>query len=267
MTSSPFSPGVTTDPNGYVFASSSSFEANSLADLNFVLKRKYSRIAYLTATDASGQQSQRLLVDNLKRAAYSSISLVAGEDFAPTDISVAAQIARIKSGNPELLFVFAVGGALTTVLRAVHDAGLNVPVLTNAVNMNVSQLQQYTSFLPKELLFLGFPYQGTSFPNAQVKSAAREFTDAYKAAGITSPSPMAVFSWDPAKLVVYAFRTLGPNATAAQLRDFLAHLHGIAGLNGVYDFRDGDRHGLGTGASQMTVVRWYPDQLTWFTAK
>lgn len=262
-----FSPGVATEPNGYVFASSSTFEANSLADLNFVKHRKITRVAFIAATDASGQESERLIRANLQLPDYRGIALVGAENFAPADISVTAQIARIKAADPQFLFVFAIGSALSTVLRAVHDAGLDVPVLTNAVNMNVPQLKQYAQYLPKELLFLGFPYQGTAFPNAAIKKASDEFVDAYKAAGVTSPSPMAVFAWDPAKLVVYALRQIGPDASAAQLRDFLAHLHGVAGLNGTYDFRIGDQHGLGTGASQMTVVRWDPSKLTWYTAR
>lgn len=260
------SPGVSTEPGGYVFASSSSFQANSLADLNYVHHRGFSRIAIMASTDASGQESQRLVLANLALPAYRSMKAVDVENFAPTDIGVTAQVAKIKSADPDFIFVYAIGGALTTVLRSLHDAGVNVPVLTNAVNMNVTQLRPYTPFLPKELLFLGFPYQAGNVPNAQVRSAAKEFFDAYKDAGITSPSPMAVYAWDPAKLVVYAFRQLGPDATAAQLRDFLEHLHGVAGLNGVYDFRGGDQHGVGSGASQLTIVRWDPTQLTWVIA-
>jgi branched-chain amino acid transport system substrate-binding protein len=261
-----FSPGVTTEPGGYVFAASSSFQANSLGDLNYVRRRGFTRIAYIASTDASGQESQRLTNANVQLPAYKNIKLVDAENFAPSDISVTAQIARIKSADPDFVFVFAIGGALATVLRALHDGGMNVPVLTNAVNMNVAQLRQYASFLPKELLFLGFPYQGTQVPNPQIRSAAKEFFDAYKAAGITSPSPMAVYAWDPARLVVYTLRALGADASPAQLRDYLAHLHGVAGLNGVYDFRPGDQHGVGSGSSALTIVRWDPAALTWVPA-
>ena len=43
-------------------------------------------------------------------------------------------------------------------------------------------------------------------------------------------------------------------ATAQQVRDFLLKEHGWAGLNGIYDFRDGTQRGV--GAQSLVVVRY-----------
>jgi len=82
-----------------------------------------------------------------------------------------------------------------------------------------------------------------------------DFYAAFRAAGIR-PSPLHLFAWDPADVVVYALRQLGPDATATQLHDFLETLHGFVGLNGVYDFRSGNQHGLSDSA--VIMVRWNP---------
>jgi hypothetical protein len=53
---------------------------------------------------------------------------------------------------------------------------------------------------------------------------------------------------------VEAYRHLGVKATAAQIKDYINHLHGFAGINGIYDFRDGTQHGIGENA--VVMVRW-----------
>ena len=60
-----------------------------------------------------------------------------------------------------------------------------------------------------------------------------------------------------------AYRKLGTGATAAQIRDYIENLKGWVGMNGIYDFSQGDQHGA-TGAS-FVMTRWNPTTGT-FTA-
>ena len=60
--------------------------------------------------------------------------------------------------------------------------------------------------------------------------------------------------WDPAMIVLDAYRAAGPNATPAQLQDYIQHLHGWVGITGVYDFRDGSQRGVGIGTG--IIARW-----------
>ena len=63
-------------------------------------------------------------------------------------------------------------------------------------------------------------------------------------------------AWDPAAIVVDAYRHIGPDATADQLRDYIDDLHGWAGTSGVYDFSDPEQRGLTIAA--LVVDRWDP---------
>jgi len=81
-----------------------------------------------------------------------------------------------------------------------------------------------------------------------------------KANGLTRPDVAYILAWDPALLVVDAFRHAGPNATADQLRDYLERLHGFAGINGLYDFRDNLNRGIGENNAMMT--KWDPQRGT-----
>jgi branched-chain amino acid transport system substrate-binding protein len=149
-----FSPGLVTTQHN-VFASSVANTYIIPATLKFIRERKYARVAVISATDASGSVADKITLSALARPEDKNLTAVDYEHFNPTDISVSAQTARIKAGNPQAIIVYATGSAFGTVLRALNDAGVNIPVFTSAVNMNPIQLAQYSNFLPKELIFNG----------------------------------------------------------------------------------------------------------------
>jgi hypothetical protein len=70
--------------------------------------------------------------------------------------------------------------------------------------------------------------------------------------------------WDPVTIFVSALRNLGPDATADQVRDYILHLHGWVGINGVYDFGDGSQRGIGENAGE--VVQWITAKHGWVRA-
>ena len=97
-------------------------------------------------------------------------------------------------------------------------------------------------------------------PTTLTIDVQQEFGEAFKAAG-TPPSPLHSYSWDAALIVVSGLRRLGTNATASQLRAYIEQLHDFPGVNGIYDFRIGDQHGL--TASSVVVSRWDPKLAYW----
>jgi len=251
------SPGLLTRQKN-VFASSVAITYIVPAVYKFLRLRGYTRIGIISATDATGQVSDQLSQAALARPENSTLSVAAFEHFNPTDISVSAQVARIKAGGAQAVVCFATGSGFGNVLHALNDAGLNVPVVTSAVNMNHTQLEQYESFLPKEVVFnTALFYARDLVRGGPLRAAIDEFYAGYRAAGIV-PSPESSLSWDPAKIVVAALRALGPDATGDQIAEYIAQLHDFAGASGIYDFRSGDHHGLTDAA--LIFVKWQPAQ-------
>ncbi len=80
------------------------------------------------------------------------------EHFAVNDLSVAAQIARIKASSPQAIYVWTTGTALGTALRAINDAGLNVPVITSFSNATFDQMTAYKPYMPKKPSICRTPY-------------------------------------------------------------------------------------------------------------
>jgi branched-chain amino acid transport system substrate-binding protein len=62
-------------------------------------------------------------------------------------------------------------------------------------------------------------------------------------------------------IVIDALRHLGPDATAQQVRDYIANLKGFAGINGVYDFPKNPQRGLDVQGAIVTL--WNPAHQTW----
>jgi branched-chain amino acid transport system substrate-binding protein len=249
------SPGLLTKQKN-VFATSIAITYIVPAIYKFMRDRGFSRVAVIVATDATGQASDTLTQSAFALPENKNLQLVANEHFNPTDITVSAQIARVKAANPQGIVIFATGNAFATVLRGLNDSGIRVPVVTSAVNMNHTQLEGYTGFLPPEVIFNSARfYARAQVKNPALRTAIDEFYNAYKAQGLT-PSPESSLSWDPAKIVVAALRALGPTATGEQISDYISNLHDFAGVSGIYDFRNADHHGL-TDAD-LVWVKWQP---------
>jgi len=250
------SPGLTLRAHN-VFASSISIESIVPSEIKLLRDRGYTRIAVVATTDASGQAANELVRAAMTRPENKNVTIVAFEQFNPTDISVSALMARIKAGDPQGIILNGVtGSAFGTFLRNLNDAGVNVPVIGSAANMNPSQLEQFTAFLPKELIFNSTLLEASDeVRDRNVRAAIDQLNATYRKAGI-DPLPESPLSWDPAMIVIAALRALGPNATGEQLGQYISNLHDFASSSGVYDFRIGDHHGLTD--SSIVFVKWVP---------
>jgi branched-chain amino acid transport system substrate-binding protein len=250
------SPSIAPAPGSYVYSTSVATQQDAIAVVRYFRARRWNKIALITTTDASGQQFETYLDEALRLPENAGVTLLTREHFNPTDLSVTAQAERIKAVDPQAVIAWSSGTPTGTVLRGLHDTGIDVPVLSSNANMIPTQLAQYAGFAPRELYFPGRRalFFDTSAPRS-VQAAQTVYFDAFKAAGET-PNQGTTLGWDPAMIVVNAFRKLGTNATAAQLHDFIEHLSGWAGINGIYDFKAIPQRGIGIDA--VIIERWDP---------
>jgi branched-chain amino acid transport system substrate-binding protein len=250
-------PSVEPAAGSYGFSSGVGTAQLTLAALRYLSGLGLKRIALISSTDATGQHGAEKIRDNLRLPESRGISLVADEHFATSDVSVAAQASRIKAANPQAVIAWTTGTPSGTVLRNLHDAGLDVPVVLNAGNIVRSQILQYTSFLPTDLVFTGLRFMdpGRVAPGP-IRQAQIEFADALKAQNISPPEISMNFAWDTARVVVDALRHLPEHPTATQVRDYIEQLHGFAGTNSLLDYRDGSQRGVSNDA--VIIVKWNP---------
>jgi branched-chain amino acid transport system substrate-binding protein len=258
-----FSPGI------HPAAGSRSFSAfTSTRDLARVLVRYYrgrgfTRLALINSTDASGQDGRLSFEEALKLPENAGVSFVAAVQFNPSDVSVAAQVQQIKASGAQAVIAWTSGSPMGTVLKALVQAGLDVPVATTDANMTNAQMRQYAGFLPSEMLFMSteWPAHGPELVlDAKVTAAQGALFAAYAAAGVV-PDIAVAHAWDTAMLAAAALRAIGPGASAEQVRAFLAGTKDWGGINGVYDFTKVPQRGL--DENDAVVTRWVPGSKSW----
>jgi branched-chain amino acid transport system substrate-binding protein len=258
-----FSPGIHPANGSYVYSSSISTKELAAALLRYFGKKGWKKVALITSTDASGQDAYKNLKSLFASADHKDVELVAEAQLNPTDVSAAAQIQRLKGANPDVLIAWSTGGPIGTVFKAIHDAGIELPVATTNGNQTYAQMAQYAAFLPKELYIPAADFLKSAKPPAKADEASAAKAQFYKAFDGTDikPDGPSTYAWDPALLVVNALRKLKPDATAADLRTYFNDLKGVAGINGFYDFKAVPNRGL--DESNVVVTRWDPSAQTW----
>jgi branched-chain amino acid transport system substrate-binding protein len=249
-----YSPLIRPARGAYMFAASVNVQDQARGFLRYFHDRGWSRLALLMSTDAQGQIAERTYDALLGLRENAAFAVVARDHFNAGDLSLEAQIQHARSANPDVLITTVTGPPLGTVLRALYDAGLNVPVAASFGNMTYVQMEQYKTFLPKTLLFPGLRAMTKPLaPPGPIRDAQQRYFDAYASIGVRPDNGNAV-SWDLTLAAIDTVRRLGAQATAPQIRDALENLHGWVGINGVYDFGDAEHRGIGVDA--MVVDGW-----------
>jgi len=259
-----FAPGIYPPPGAFVFSAGVSTRDYVIAALRYFRDKGWTRVALIASTDATGQEGERIVNAGMALPENKSLTMVATAHFNITDVSAAAQMSRIKGEDPNVVIAWTTGAPFGTVLHGYADAGMSVPLYTNAGNIARKQMDQYAAFAPKELLFASsryLAYKSTDPAGDPVTDAQRLYYTSLARIGLT-PDVGTSIAWDTGRIVLKLFELAGFDASAAKLHATLEQLHDFAGINGVFDFRDGSQRGLGLSSS--IVVRWDAAQKNWF---
>jgi branched-chain amino acid transport system substrate-binding protein len=249
-----FSPGVHPKPGSFMFSAGVGSGGMALALAAYFRDRNWRRIGMISSIDASGQDFEKQFNAVMAQPENATMHLVVREHFNVSDLSVAAQMARIKSANPQIVIVWTAGTGLGVALHGISQVGLNVPIVAGNGNMVRSQLVHYSNFMPATLLFPGLLGMTPSRDApAKVRAAQIRYFSAYATTGAKPDLPGAL-SWDPTELLLDAYQALGWHATPNQLRGWIASQHAWAGINGIYNFSAIPQRGIGVGS--CVIDRW-----------
>jgi branched-chain amino acid transport system substrate-binding protein len=232
--------------------------------MRYLRERGFTRIAVLNGVDASGQDADQILAAIIKQpeSVAAGMSFVAYEHYALTDLSVVAQLERIKAAKAQALISFTTGTAIATVLHGLQDTGLDIPLVTSPGNMSYAQMESYKSFMPAELLFAGPPaLVPEQLTDPDVKKAVATFNATFKSAGGGRPDLLAAVAWDPMGLLASILERRGLDVTPAHIREDLAATRDWPGALGRYNFVAVPQRGV----SQTWVImeRWDPAKDAW----
>jgi branched-chain amino acid transport system substrate-binding protein len=253
-----FAPGIRPPANSYVFSSGPDGDQTTVMMVRWLRLKGWKRVAVITTTDASGQAFDHGVQFAMVQPENKDVTLVAAEHMNPGDLSATAQMVRIKTAQPDAVLVLGTGTPWGTMMRGAADVGLSVPIIGGNGNATISQLDQYTKFLPKDLYFAGPPAVAEgSIGKGPIRDAQTVFFASLKKAGL-KPDLTYTQAWDPTMLLIDALRHLGTNASAQQVRDWILSQQSWAGISGIYDFKDGSQRGVGQRA--LIMLRWDKDK-------
>jgi branched-chain amino acid transport system substrate-binding protein len=257
-----FSPGLHPDPGAYAFTASVSTTDLADATIRYFRMKGWTRLAFMFSTDATGQDFEQGVRQILALPENKDVKVVAAEHFNPTDAFVSAQIQNIKAANPQAMVAWSTGSPIATIFRGMVQAGLDIPIATTDGNMTYAQMKQYADFLPKQLYIPAgefIVHDDTLLPPAVAK-VHDDFYKAFASIG-AKPDEPSELAWEPAMIIVQALRTLGTQATAQQIHDYIIHLKDYAGADGVYDFAKVPQRGLSVDNAVVTL--WDQKAVGW----
>jgi branched-chain amino acid transport system substrate-binding protein len=249
---------------GYVYSTSSESTDQIAAVVRYFRMKGWTKIATLDTTDASGQDGDRSIAAVMQYPENKdTMQLIMQEHFNPSDVSVAAQLARIKGSGAQAIIAWTTGAPAATVFRGMAQEGIDLPVSPTSGNQTFAAMKQWQAFLPKNLI-LGSAIYPPHPPSVKLDprvEAAQQAMEATLAKRGLKADNMVATSWDAGLIVAEGLRKLGASATAAQMRDYIDNLTDFAGVDGIYDFKKFPQRGL--GAQSSTVTAYDPKTESW----
>ncbi len=259
-----FSPSIRTKPGGYVFTSQIDSHDQQRALLTYFRAKGWKRIALITTTDSSGQDAEKNITALVKEPEFKDVILVANEHFAPSDVTVTAQIATMEAGKPQAIISWATAAAGATVFRGLKQAGIDLPTAPSGSNMTLQQMVDYAAFLPKQVYFGSGEWAADGDPRlgvpADVVAQQKLFFSSMKTIGVY-PNSGIDLGWEPICVVADALNHVPAGASAKQLHDFMISWQGHVGAEGQYDFKKTPQRGL--DIDNAIVVRWDGAKKEW----
>lgn len=251
-------------PGSYMFSAQVTTLDHVATGIRYLRLSNRRRLAMIVTTDTSGQNGEQAIDSVLAKPENRALQLVDREHFNVTDLTVTAQLARIKAAHPDAIILWTTGTPAGTVLRGLSDAGmLDIPVLISPGNATHAQMEQYAQFLPKTLYFtLDAAMLPDRITDRATKAAIDDLRSALASVGAKVDLPV-VGTWDSALIVLSALKKLGLNASAEQIRAYIANLKGFTASSGTYDFPAMPQRGLGESAAYLGV--WDAAKGTWIS--
>jgi branched-chain amino acid transport system substrate-binding protein len=255
------SPAFFPDRDSFTFATGVESRLGMQTTLRYLNSAGLRRIGIITATDIAGQEADTALAGLISDPSNRALTVVDAEHYAPTDLTVTAQLAKLKDAHPDVIVAWATGTPLATVLRGIKDAGMTLPVVTSNANQSSQQMKQYARILPATYMMYSLQWPAYKrMRGGPLKAALGDYFHAMSAAGEV-PDGNTAMIWDTVTLVARALRNFDANVTPDQLRAYILNLHDVYGASGSFDFRLGNQRGL--GLSDCIMVRWDAAHNNW----
>jgi branched-chain amino acid transport system substrate-binding protein len=238
------SPGI--EPADYTWSASADTADLAQAGLNYWKSKGITKIGLLSTTDGSGTNGAAAVNSASARL---GMQVTSRATYDPTAVSITSQLQQVTTGHPQAIVVWATGTPAGVALKAIQEAGLNLPVMTTNGNLANAFLKRIADYTPKTLLIPAtrdFWWQTLPASDPAVK-LEKDYHDRYQAKYNEPPDFGPGVGYDAVLNIAAALRKAG-SADAKELRTALAQLAGAQGVVGTYTMSPDNHRGISLDA-------------------
>lgn len=239
----------------YVFKSPqrSSTAVQKLYD--FLRKKKLTKVALLTASDAFGKDGAVWLE---KLAPDYGITFVAKESFGPKDTDMTPQLTKIKNANPQAIICWTIGPAGAIVAKNKAQLGIKIPLFQchgqpGPEYIKLAGKASEGDRMPATKLMVANELADNDPQKKVIKDFIKLYQDVYHYDKEFPINTHSGYAWDAIYIVTNGLKKAGTDPKA--LRSAIEQTRGYVGVSGIYNLTPEDHNGLGVDSMVIVEVK------------
>lgn len=225
---------VTNPPSEWLFRDIISAEIEVQAAIDAAKKAGIKKIAVLHTTDAYGSQGAKLIKEG-------DLEVVGSEEM-PTDATdVTTQLAKLRAGNPEALFLWATTPSTGIAIKNAGQLGMNLPIVSGVASPTLGNLTAAAgSSALQHWINVGLIDPANPLPRQKdaIANIKKDFP-AYE------PDVYSVIGYGGIVLFAEALEAAGDDVDRSSLRDAIEKLDGVETVSGLYSYSAKNHDGTG----------------------
>lgn len=225
---------VTNPASEWLFRNIISAEVEVEASLDAAKKAGIKRIAVLHTTDAYGSQGAKLIEEG-------DLEVVGSEEMAPDATDVTTQLAKLRAGDPDAIFLWATTPSTGIAIKNAGQLGLDLPIISGVAGPTAGNVTAAAgSSALQRWINVGLIDPADPLPRQKdaIANIKKDFP-AYE------PDVYSVIGYGGIVLFAEALEAAGDEVDRASLRDAIEKLEGIETISGLYSFSADDHDGTG----------------------
>ena len=242
---------ITQPVKPWVFKTAQSDVLAVAALFAYMQKQDIKKIALLTVSNAFGESGKAQLE---KQAPDYGLTVVRSETFGAKDTDMTAQLAKIRTAEPDALVCWGTNPGPAVVAKNVKQLKMTQPLF-----------QSHGVASPKFIELAGDAAEGIILPTGKIlvtdllpdsdpqKKVLKEYAEQFKTDYQMPVSGFGGYAYDAMHILAQAMR--GSNGDREKIRSKIENLQGHVGVSGVFNFSPQEHNGLDATAFVMVQIK------------
>lgn len=217
----------------------------------YMQKQDIKKIALLTVSNAFGESGKQQLET---QASDYGLTVVRAETFGAKDTDMTAQLAKIRTAEPDALVCWGTNPGPAVVAKNVKQLNMTQPLF-----------QSHGVASPKFIELAGDAAEGIILPTGKIlvtdllpdndpqKKVLEQYAEQFQADYQMPVSGFGGYAYDAMHILAQAMK--GSNGDREKIRSAIENLQGHVGVSGVFNFSPQEHNGLDAGAFVMVQIK------------